>query len=96
MTLKRITVAGLVGVAIPSVWLGMYHRSPEFARWWIEAPSFIEMARLLLWPTSLLLIADPRDSNMPLWIVSIVSNGLIYIGVISVFSGVKVLVKGGS
>lgn len=91
--MKVIALAGLVGTVIPSIWMALYHGSPAFAKWWFEAPSFVELIRLLLWPTSLLLMADPLDQNVTLWIVSIALNALIYVMVVCVFLAPKLLSK---
>jgi hypothetical protein len=89
VTVKLIAVAGFMGTAIPSVWMALYHGSPAFARWWIEAPSYVEIARLLLWPTSLLLIADPFDENVALGIASIALNAVVYVTLAGLFLAPK-------
>ena len=79
MVMKRLVLFfALVGLGIPVVWKLAYHYSAPFAEWWLQAPDWVETLRLALWPSALLLIADPLDSNVALWIVSVAINAATY------------------
>ena len=79
MIMRRSVVAfALVGLAIPVIWMAIYHNSPTFAGWWLKAPHWVETLRLTAWPSAILLIADPLDNNVLLWIVSAVANAAVY------------------
>ena len=79
MIMRRLVVAfALVGLAIPVVWMALYHNSPPFADWWLKAPHWAETLRLTAWPSAILLIADPLDNNVLLWIASAVTNAVVY------------------
>lgn len=75
---RYVFAAVLVGVALPGVWMWIYHANPSFGTWWLHSPGWVETARLVLWPSALLLIADPLDNNVSLWIASALSNGALY------------------
>lgn len=84
--MKRPALVGAIaGVTIPTLWMIAYHSNSAFADWWPEAPGWIENARLLLWPTAIVLIADPLDKNVALWIISAALNGGIYALVGAIF-----------
>lgn len=77
--MKRIVVAfALVGLGIPVTWMLAYHGSAAFAEWWLKAPHWVDSLRLAVWPSAILLIADPLDNNVMLWAVSAAINGAIY------------------
>jgi hypothetical protein len=77
--MKRIPqIAAVVGVAIPSAWMLIYHNNTMFSGWWLDAPNWVENVRLILWPTAIMLIADPHDKNVGLWVASAILNGVIY------------------
>jgi uncharacterized membrane protein SirB2 len=75
---RLVIVLGCVGLFIPVVWMILYHQSPSFAQWWFAAPHWVETVRLVLWPSAILLMADPHDSNVALWVVSAVTNAALY------------------
>ena len=58
--------------------MAIYHGSPMFAGWWLRAPHWVETVRLTVWPSAILLIADPLDNNVLLWVVSAVANAAVY------------------
>lgn len=77
--MKRLVIAlACVGLFIPIVWMTLYHQSASFAQWWFAAPHWVETARLVLWPSAILLMADPHDSNVSLWVVSALTNAALY------------------
>lgn len=71
-------VFALVGLGIPVVWMSLYHATSWFAGWWYGAPLWGETLLLALWPSSFLLIADPLDNNVVLWVVSAAINAALY------------------
>lgn len=77
--MKRLIVAvTCLGLFVPIVWMTLYHQSASFAQWWFAAPQWIEAVRLVLWPSAILLMADPQDSNVSLWVVSALINAALY------------------
>ena len=75
----RVTLwFSLVGLSIPVVWMSLYHLVPGFAQWWYETPTWVETLLLAVWPSSLLLVADPLDDNVSLWVVSAAVNFGLY------------------
>jgi hypothetical protein len=77
--MKRIVVViACVGLLIPIVWMTLYHQSTSFAQWWFAAPQWVEVIRLVLWPSAIFLMADPHDSNVTLWVVSALTNAALY------------------
>lgn len=77
--MRRLVVTfALVGLAIPVIWMAVYHNSPAFAAWWFKAPHWVETLRLIAWPSAIFLIADPLDDNVLLWIASAVTNAALY------------------
>lgn len=75
---RPIIAFALVGLAIPVIWMAIYHNSPSFAAWWLKAPHWVETLRLAAWPSAILLIADPLDNNLLLWIASAFTNAVVY------------------
>ena len=77
--MRRFVLAfTLVGPCIPIVWMAIYHLSPPFAKWWFSAPLWLEIVRFGLWPVSVLLMAEPHDSNVTLWVTSALINAAVY------------------
>ena len=75
---RHVLVFALVGLGIPLVWMSLYHTTSWFAEWWLKGPLWGETLLLAVWPSSILLIADPLDSNLFLWVVSAAINAAIY------------------
>lgn len=76
--LRPIIIFALVGLAIPVIWMAAYLNLPLFAAWWLQAPHWVETLRLAAWPSAILLIADPLDDNVLLWVASAVTNAAVY------------------
>ena len=68
----------LVGLSIPVVWMLLYHLVPGFSKWWYGTPTWAETILLVVWPSSILLVADPLDENVGLWVVSAAINLGLY------------------
>lgn len=68
----------LVGLLLPCVWIALYFWMPAFDAWVYSAPTWIGTLRLFLWPSAILLVADPLENNPTLWVVSVVVNGVLY------------------
>lgn len=66
------------GVLLPCVWIALYFWVPAFYAWVYTAPAWVGTLRLLLWPSAILLVADPMENNPTLWVVSVVVNGVLY------------------
>lgn len=75
---RYILIATMLGVTGPVLWMLAYHKSSAFADWWFGAPGWIEYIRSALWPTAIMLMADPLDKNVALWIAATMLNGAIY------------------
>jgi hypothetical protein len=58
--------------------MALYHGSPSFAKWWYSTPVWVETLLLAVWPSSILLVADPMDNNVVLWAVSAAVNSAVY------------------
>jgi hypothetical protein len=77
--MKRAVLAfALIGLGIPTVWMVIYHTSPMFAKWWLTLPDWVDTLRLVIWPSAILLVADPLDENIVLWVISAALNALLY------------------
>lgn len=82
MTCKRfVGIASSIGAAVPVAWLFMYQFVgrvfPSLQDFLSDLPG-IDYALLILWPSSLLLIADPTNSNPGPWLQSAVANAVLY------------------
>ena len=70
------------------VWMSLYHFLPGFTKWWYGTPGWAESLLLFVWPSSILLLADPMDGDFGLWLLSAAVNFGLYAfvgGVISAF-----------
>jgi hypothetical protein len=77
--MRRATLwFSLVGLGIPVVWMSLYHLVPGFPKWWYGTPTWIETMLLVVWPSSILLVADPLDQNVGLWVTSAAINFGLY------------------
>lgn len=83
MSRKPIWFA-LVGLLLPSAWIALYFWVPAFNAWVYLAPTWVGTLRLVLWPSAILLVADPLETNPTLWVVSVALNGALYFFVGSV------------
>lgn len=69
----------LAGMLVPTIWFGLHWLVPGFDHWWlVDAPSWLEGALLVAWPTSLLLMADPEERNIWIPLISVGLNVLLY------------------
>ena len=68
----------LVGLLLPCVWIALYFWVQAFNAWVYSAPIWVGTVRLVLWPSAILLVADPMENNPTLWVVSVALNGTIY------------------
>lgn len=68
----------LVGLLLPCVWIALYFWVPAFNAWVYSAPTWVGTLRLFLWPSAILLVADPLENNPTLWVVSVAVNGVLY------------------
>lgn len=71
-----IAVGTASGVVVAILWLLTYHFGPPDLTQNIAAILIL----LLIWPSSILLIADPTDSNTSLQVVAVALNGVFYGG----------------
>ena len=79
LDVRKISVwCAAIGFAIPIAWIGLYLQSSTFVSWVYNSPQWVGNVRMVVWPSALLLVADPEETNVPLWIVSIILNGLLY------------------
>ncbi len=81
MMSKFLLIFSLVGVSIPIIWLsfwGWAKNSCEQCVSWLMGSQLFDVGLLLVWPSSLLLMADPTDSNLQLQVVSVVVNIVFY------------------
>lgn len=71
---------GAVGAFLPVAWIFYYVTvgADSYAIDWLAQSAWFQNFRLMLWPSSLLLIADPNDANIPLWITSVLLNVGLY------------------
>ncbi|WP_368564807.1 hypothetical protein [Pseudoxanthomonas sp. UTMC 1351] len=78
---RAVIVSVALGASIPIVWSLLYYgvggAFPEFKDGLLTA-SGSNTLRLLIWPTSILLLGDPDDSNYGLVLVSVAGNMLLY------------------
>ena len=85
MSRKPILLA-LVGLLLPCAWIALYFWVPAFNAWVYSAPTWVGTLRLVLWPSAILLVADPLETNPTLWVVSVALNGALYLVVGAVVS----------
>ena len=78
----------LAGILLPCVWIALYFWVPAFNAWVYASPTWIGTLRLVLWPSAILLVADPMENNPTLWIVSVALNGVFYFVVGLIFARV--------
>ena len=68
----------LVGLLLPCAWIAMYFWVPAFNAWVYSTPTWVGTLRLVLWPSAILLVADPMENNPTLWVASVALNGALY------------------
>ena len=76
--LRKAGWFALVGLVLPCTWITLYFWVPEFNAWVYSAPVWIGTLRLVLWPSAILLVADPMENTPTLWVVSVALNGVLY------------------
>ena len=76
--LRKAGWLALVGLVLPCTWIALYFWVPAFNAWVYSAPVWIGTLRLVLWPSAILLVADPMENNPTLWVVSVALNGVLY------------------
>jgi hypothetical protein len=76
-----ILIFSLVGAGIPITWLLFWNwaksHCEQCVSWFMGLP-FFDVTLLALWPSSLLLIADPSDNNVQLQAISVLVNIVFY------------------
>ena len=78
---KFLLIFSLVGGSIPIIWLMFWHwakNSCEQCVNWLMGSQFFDVTLLIVWPSSLLLVADPSDNNLKLQSISVLINILFY------------------
>jgi hypothetical protein len=77
--MKRLALwFAIAGLIVPTAWMSLYHLLPGFAKWWYGTPAWAETVLLTVWPSSILLAADPMDDNIDLWVISAAINAGLY------------------
>lgn len=76
--LRKPSGFALVGLLLPCAWIALYFWVPAFNAWVYSAPIWVGTLRLVLWPSAILLVADPMENNPTLWVVSVAMNGALY------------------
>ena len=76
--LRKASWFALIGLILPCAWIALYFLVPAFNAWVYSAPVWIGTLRLVLWPSAILLVADPMENNPTLWVVSVALNGVLY------------------
>lgn len=65
MSMKRLVLAFMgIGAVFPLGFLAAYQLSPAFKAWWYKGPVWMEHVLLAVWPSSLLLMADPEGRSV--------------------------------
>jgi hypothetical protein len=75
---RKASWFALVGLVLPCVWIALYFGVPTFNAWVYSAPIWVGTLRLVLWPSAILLVADPMENTPTLWVVSVALNGALY------------------
>jgi hypothetical protein len=79
--IRFVATASALGAVIALVWWLAYYviggASPDFRSYLFSVPG-LDTLLLLLWPTSILLLGDPTDSNLGLLLVAATGNVLLY------------------
>jgi hypothetical protein len=79
MSMKRLVLIFTgIGAAFPLGFLAVYQLSPAFRHWWHKGPVWMESAMLAVWPSSLLLMADPEGQSVWPPIISVALNVVLY------------------
>lgn len=90
---RWIPTALVAGGFVPVLWLCL-HALPAFSRWWlVEAPSWLERALIVFWPTYLLLLGGPGAHRSWLPAVSVVLNMLLYLVIAAIALAVRWLLR---
>ena len=75
---RKASWFALVGLMLPCAWIALYFWVPAFNAWVYSAPVWVGTLRLVLWPSAILLVADPMENNPTLWVVSVALNAALY------------------
>ena len=79
--IRFVAAASALGAMIAVVWWLAYYvvggASPDFRSYLFNVPG-LDTLLLLLWPTSILLLGDPTDSNLGLLLLAAIGNVLLY------------------
>lgn len=79
MTMKRFVFLFIgIGTLLPAVWFAIYYLSPGFRHWWYATPAWTDHLLLAFWPSSILLLADPKETSVLLPIVTTGLNAVLY------------------
>lgn len=76
-----IVMMGIAGALIPITFFGFYYSLPGFSNWWYGLPWWTSVVRLLVWPSSLLMLGDPLDQSWILPAVSTALNAGLYVAI---------------
>ncbi|MFO7604431.1 MAG: hypothetical protein R6X06_11550 [Gammaproteobacteria bacterium] len=82
MNQRRFTIfAALLGIVIPVIWLTTYwiflRDNPTLINW-IMSSNHTDRVLLALWPSWILMIADPLERSIAIPVISIAINALLY------------------
>ena len=78
MTMKRFVFFFVAaGALLPAVWLGLYRVYPVVIESLMSA-AWMGGLLLVLWPSSILMLGDPRDTSVILPVLSLSLNVVLY------------------
>lgn len=76
-----VAIAAATGAGVAGIWCFAYYvigdASPGFRAYLSSVPG-VDTLLLLLWPTSILMLGDPEDSNLGLLLIAASGNVLFY------------------
>lgn len=65
-------------MALPLSWMAAYYLIPGFSDWWYKTSPWTGGALLALWPSSILFLGDPGESDVGLRIITTALNVALY------------------
>src|SRR4051812_10712877 len=78
---KFIAYFVAAGVLIPTIWFAFYWglgQHNESVTTWLLRNTWVETTKLMLWPSSILMLADPEDTSVALPVLSVALNAGLY------------------